>query len=557
MGDTIKITCGGNEYEYPAGTRLQIIARDFQKDYGSAIALAKVDNKERELFHMVAGDSVVEFEDLTSISGHKAYKRSACLLLIKSLYDVLGAENIYSFKVEFSIDAAYYCSFEGKNELSEEDVSRIKARMQELVDEDMPIQKTSHSLDKVIKMFHDRGMYDKEKLFRYRRSDKINIYTLGDFQDYFYGFMLPSCGYIKYFDVLKYDSGLMLQLPERKAPETVPPFKDSPRLFAAMNASSKWGEMMGIGTVGELNEAISDGRMNEVILVQEALMESRIAEIAKDIVERGNVRFVMIAGPSSSGKTTFSHRLSIELRAHGLKPHPVEIDNYFKNREDTPKDENGNYDFECLEAIDVEGFNKDMNALLAGRTVELPRFNFKTGQREYKGDYMTLEESDVLVCEGIHGLNDGLSHSLPSDSKYKIYISALTTLSVDEHNRVPTTDGRLIRRMVRDYYTRGSSISRTLSMWSSVRRGEEKYIFPYQEGADAMFNSAHIYELAALKPYVEPLLFKVREDDPGYQEAKRLLQFLQYFLTVDSSGIPQNSIVREFIGGSIFRDFGA
>ena len=449
---------------------------------------------------MVAGDSVVEFEDLTSISGHKAYKRSASLLLIKSLYDVLGGENIYRLQGGiFHRSRHITAALRERKELTDEDVSRIKARMQELVDEDMPIQKTSHSLDKVIKMFHDRGMYDKEKLFRYRRSDKINIYTLGDFQDYFYGFMLPSCGYIKYFDVLKYDSGLMLQLPERKAPETVPPFKDSPRLFAAMNASSKWGEMMGIGTVGELNEAISDGRMNEVILVQEALMESRIAEIAKDIVERGNVRFVMIAGPSSSGKTTFSHRLSIELRAHGLKPHPVEIDNYFKNREDTPKDENGNYDFECLEAIDVEGFNKDMNSLLEGKTVELPRFNFKTRTREYKGDYLTLDESDVLVCEGIHGLNDGLSHSLPSDSKYKIYISALTTLSVDEHNRVPTTDGSLIRRMVRDYYTRGSSMSRTLSMWLFGKEGRGEIHLPYQERADAMFNSAHIYELAALK----------------------------------------------------------
>ena len=428
----------------------------------------------------------------------------------------------------------------------------VKTRMLQLVEEDAPIQKSSYSLEKIIKKFHDLGMYDKEKLFRFRRTDKVNIYTLGGFQDYFYGYMVPSCGYLKYFDLFKYDDGLMLQLPERKAPNVVPPFKDSPKLFATMKASSNWGEMMGIETVGDLNDAISDGAMNEVILVQEALMESRIAEIAKDIVDRGNVRFVMIAGPSSSGKTTFSHRLSIELRAHGMKPHPIEIDNYFKNREDTPKDENGNYDFECLEAIDIEGFNKDMTALLNGETIELPRFNFKVGQREYKGDFMTLDESDVLVCEGIHGLNDELSHSLPKECRYKIYISALTTLNVDEHNRVPTTDGRLMRRMVRDYYTRGSSVSRTLGMWSSVRRGEEKFIFPFQESADAMFNSAHIYEIAALKPYVEPLLFAVPEDDPGYQEAKRLLKFLQYFLSIDTAGIPRNSIIREFIGGSIF-----
>lgn len=552
MAEKVKVNYKGNEYEYLKGVRLSDIARDFQKDYPSAIVLAKVDNKLKELFHTVSNDCSIDFEDLTGTSAHKAYKRSASLLLIKSFYDVVGRECIEKFKVDFSIGAAYYCSYEGKAPLTDKLVSEVKTRMIQLVNEDAPIQKSSYPLEKIIKKFHDLGMYDKERLFRYRRSDKVNIYTLGGFQDYFYGYMVPSCGYLKYFDLFKYDDGLMLQLPERKAPNVVPPFKDSPKLFATMKASSKWGEMMGIETVGDLNDAISDGAMNEVILVQEALMESRIAEIAKDIVDRGNVRFVMIAGPSSSGKTTFSHRLSIELRAHGMKPHPIEIDNYFKNREDTPKDENGNYDFECLEAIDVEGFNKDMTALLNSETIELPKFNFKVGQREYKGDFMTLDESDVLVCEGIHGLNDELSHSLPKECKYKIYISALTTLNVDEHNRVPTTDGRLMRRMVRDYYTRGSSVSRTLGMWSSVRRGEEKYIFPFQESADAMFNSAHIYEIAALKPYVEPLLFAVREDDPGYQEAKRLLKFLQYFLSIDTAGIPQNSIIREFIGGSIF-----
>ena len=406
MNEMIKLRYRGNEYEYPAGTKLSVIAKDFQKDFKSAIVLAKVDNKLKELFHMVTTDCDIDFEDLTSTSGHKAYKRSASLLLIKSLYDVIGSGNVSKFIVDFSIGAAYYCRYEGKTALTDDLVAEIKTRMIQLVNEDAPIQKTSHSLDKVIKMFHERGMYDKERLLRYRRSDKINIYSLQGFQDYFYGYMLPSCGYIKYFDLYKYDDGLMLQLPERKAPTVVPPFSDSPKLFATMKSSSKWGEMMRIGTVGELNVAISEGRMNEVILVQEALMESRIAEIAKDIVDRGNVRFVMIAGPSSSGKTTFSHRLSIELQAHGLKPHPIEIDNYFKNREDTPRDENGDYDFECLEAIDVEGFNKDMTSLLKGETVELPKFNFKIGVREYKGDYMTLEESDILVCEGIHGLND-------------------------------------------------------------------------------------------------------------------------------------------------------
>lgn len=553
MGEMVKVTVGERTREYPAGTKLKDIAEDFKDTCASTIVLAKIDNKLKELFHSVSSDCTIEFEDLTSTSGHKAYKRSASLLMIKAFYDVVGRDNIERLKVDFSIGAAYYCPYKGSVPLTEKLIEDVKTRMLQLVDEDAPIQKSSYSLEKIIKKFHELKMYDKEDLFRYRRSDKVNIYTLGGFQDYFYGYMLPSCGYIKYFDLFMYDEGVMLQLPERKAPEVVPPFKDSPKLFNTMKSSSAWGEMIEIDTVSALNDAITKGQINDVILVQEALMEARIAEIAQDIVSRGNVRFVMIAGPSSSGKTTFSHRLSIELRAHGVHPHPIEIDNYFKNREDTPKDENGNYDFECLDAIDVEGFNKDMTDLLNGKTVELPSFNFKIGAREYKGNYLTLKESDVLVLEGIHGLNDELSHSLPADSKYKIYISCLTTLNVDEHNRVPTTDGRLMRRMVRDYYTRGASVERTLSMWSSVRRGEEKYIFPFQESADAMFNSAHVYEIAALKSYVEPLLFAVGEDDPGYQEAKRLLKFLQYFLAIDTADIPQNSIIREFIGGSVFK----
>ncbi len=548
----MKITFRGREYEYPEHTSLKTIAMDFQSEFRSPIVLGKIDNKLKEIFHTVDHDCVLDFEDLSGHAGHKAYKRSASLLLIKSLYDVLGWEHIEKVKVEFSIGNAYYISYKGDTRLDEDTVVRVRKRMQELVDGDLPIRKSSNSLERVMKRFHELKMYDKERLFRYRRSDKVNLYALDGFEDYFYGYMVPSCGYIKYFDLFLYRDGLMLQLPKRSDPLKVPPFADSPKLFDTMYDATKWGEMMDIDTVGALNDAISQGRMNEVILVQEALIESRIAEIAKDIGSREGVRFVMIAGPSSSGKTTFSHRLSIELLAHGMKPHPIALDNYFKNRVDTPKDEDGNYDFECLEAIDTEGFNKDMTALLNGERVEIPSFNFKTGVREYKGDFLQMGESDILVIEGIHGLNDALSYTLPKESKYKIYISALTTLNVDEHNRVPTTDGRLMRRMVRDFYTRGASVSRTLSMWPSVRRGEERNIFPFQEEADAMFNSAHIYEIAVLKPFVEPLLFAVEEGDPDYQEAKRLLKFLQYFLSIDTAGIPANSIIREFIGGSVF-----
>lgn len=324
------------------------------------------------------------------------------------------------------------------------------------------------------------------------------------------------------------------------------------KLFHTLRQADEWGSKMGIDTVGDLNCQICDGKLNDLILVQEAFQERRIGEIAREIAARGGVKFVMIAGPSSSGKTTFSHRLSIQLRTLGLTPHPIALDDYFVNREDTPLDENGDYNFECLGALDVELFNHDMSKLLAGEEVELPTFNFKTGHREYKGNKKKLGPDDILVLEGIHGLNDKLSYSLPNESKFKIYISALTSLNVDEHNRIPTTDGRLLRRMVRDARTRGASAKRTIQMWPSVRRGEEENIFPFQESADAFFNSALIYELAVLKQFAEPLLFSITPEEPEYHEAKRLLKFLEYFLGVSSEHLPNNSIVREFAGGSCF-----
>ncbi len=548
----VKVEINGQEYSYPERTTLQEIAKDFQKDYDAPIVLAIVDHKLWELFNTVDHDCTIEFETLKGHSGHKAYKRSVCLLMIKSFYDVIGRDRIDFVKIEFSIGAGYFCRFKGDFMMSEELIRKIKDRMKEVVEADLPIKKGSYPLDHILKKCREYGMTDKERLFRYRRGSRVNMYTLGEFQDYYYGYMVPSTGYLQHFDLIRYEDGLILQMPERLSPQELPPFTDRPNLFRTMWAANVWGEMMGIDTVGALNDSISEGRMNEIILVQEALMESRIAEIAKQIKQKGNRKFVMIAGPSSSGKTTFSHRLSIQLIAHGLKPHPIGVDDYFKNREDTPLDEDGNYDFESLGAIDVEGFNRDMTALLQGETVQLPRFNFKTGQREYRGDYLTLGPEDILVIEGIHGLNDKLSYSLPPESKFRIYISALTTLNIDEHNRVPTTDGRLIRRIVRDYRTRGASASRTLNMWGSVRRGEERNIFPFQESADAMFNSALVYELAVLKPFVEPLLFGIEKTDPCYQEAKRLLKFLEYFLSIDTENIPKNSIVREFVGGSCF-----
>ena len=521
------VTYKGNEYRYAAHTPYSDIAKDFSAEYDADIVLAVVNDKLQELFHTLEEDSVISFETTKGVSGHKAYKRSACLLLISAFYDVVGKENIDLFRVEFSIGAGYYCFVKGNFKLDDELIKKVREKMDDIVKRDVIIKKESRDLSTEMEKFRKEGREDKEKLFKYRRSSSINIYSLEGYEDYYYGYMVPSAGYIRYYDLVQHDEGLILQLPERKEPTTVPPVKKGKKLFRTMWTSNIWGEMIGIGTVGDLNEKISTGMMQQTILVQEALQESRIGDIAKWIKTRGNSRFVMIAGPSSSGKTTFSHRLSIELLAHGMKPHPIALDNYFKNREDTPIDEDGNYDFECLEAIDVEGFNKDMTKLLNGENVELPTFNFKSGRREYKGDFLQLGDEDVLVIEGIHGLNDKLSYSLPPESKYKIYISALTTLNVDDHNRVPTTDGRLIRRIVRDYRTRGASASKTLNMWASVRRGEEKYIFPFQESANAMFNSHLIYELAVLKPFVEPLLFGITKDDPAYQEAKRLLKFLE------------------------------
>lgn len=551
MDKKVTVTYRGESYSYPDGTTLMKVAEDFQKNYEYPIVLAMENNKLRELFHTVEDGSELEFRTLSDPSGHKAYKRSMCLLLIKSFYDVVGGDRMERFKVEFSIGAGYYCSVKGDFDLTDELTEKVKNRMQELIDKDMPINKKTYPMEEIKKFCVDSKMVDKSRLFHYRMSSTVNMYSINDFKDYYYGFMVPSTGYLKYFDLLHYKDGLIIQMPERSAPLKVPPVKEMPRLFNTMMEATRWNEVMGVETVGDLNDMISAGRMNQLILVQEALMESKIVEIAEDII-KNKKKFVMIAGPSSSGKTTFSHRLAIQLAAHGMKPHTIGLDDYFVNRENTPLDADGKKDYECLEALDIEIFNKHMNELMNGNRVELPKYNFITGEREYKGDFLEMGKDDVLVIEGIHGLNDKLSYSLPRESKYKIYISALTTLNIDEHNRIPTTDGRLIRRLVRDYRTRGASASRTLGMWASVRRGEEKNIFPFQEGADAMFNSALIYELSVLKQFAEPLLFSITPDDPGYHEALRLLKFLQYFLGISTEGLPKNSLVREFVGGSCF-----
>lgn len=547
-----KVTVGSREKAYPDGTPFGEIVKDFDQDCKYPVVLVTVDGKLRELHKKIHRDCRISLVTVADSIGHKTYKRSMNLLLLKAVYHVAGHEKIRKIVLHFTVGEGFYYTIDGDVTIDQPFLDQVETYMHELVEKHVPVMKRSVSTASALDLFYKYGMYDKEKLFRYRRSSRVNIYNLEEFEDYFYGYMVWHTGYLKYFKLYPYDEGFVMQMPTRKEPEKLPPFTPSPKIFQVQKEAEKWGEMMGVSVVGELNEKISKGKMQELLLISEALQEGRISKIAEQIIERGGVKFVMIAGPSSSGKTTFSHRLSIQLAAHGMKPHPIAVDNYFIDRHLTPVDEFGEKNFECLEAIDVEQFNKDMLELLEGKRVEMPVFNFKTGTREYKGDFLQLDKDDILVIEGIHGLNDRLSYALPKESKFKIYLSALTQLNIDEHNRIPTTDGRLIRRIVRDARTRGTSAKETIARWPSVRRGEEQNIFPFQEDADVMFNSALIYELACLKVYAEPLLFGIAKDEPEYTEAKRLLKFFEYFVPVPSEAVPNNSILREFIGGSCF-----
>jgi len=548
----VRVTIQGREIEVPQGTTYEEIAADFEQEYDGMIAAAAMNGKIRELFKKVTKDCRVDFFTVKDDVGHKTYVRTATMLFLKGVYDVFGAEAAQTSRVEFAIGNGTYVNLSGKVPATAENAAKLQGRMRQMVEEKIPFWKRSYLLEDAMELFRKKGMEDKEKLFRYRMGSTVNVYELAGYYDYYYGYMLPDTGYVKWFEVIPYEAGFMLLLPSRENPTVVEPFQDRRKLFETMAGSREWGRVAGIETVGDLNDQICSGSMSDLILVQEAEQERKIGEIAKEIVGRGNVKFVMIAGPSSSGKTSFSHRLSIQLRTLGKTPRPIALDNYFVDRELTPRDANGDYNFECLEAIDVKLFNDDMVRLLAGERVEMPAFNFKIGKREYKGDFLQLGENDILVLEGIHGLNEKMSYELPEESKFKIYISALTTLNIDRHNRIPTTDGRLLRRIVRDARTRGASAQRTIQMWASVRRGEEENIFPFQEGADAMFNSAMIYELAVLKPFVEPLLFQIPKGTAEYYEAKRLLKFLDYFLCVPGESLPNNSLCREFVGGSCF-----
>lgn len=526
---------------------LEAVADRFKDYYEDDIILGIVNGRLRELNKKIKSDCELSFVTTADRDGRRTYRRSVVLLLQRAIYDVYGS--MTQLHVMHSLGEGYYCQLE--KSVTEHDIDRIVCSMYSFVEKDLPITKHSAKTQYAEQLFKEKGQHDKERLLHYRRSSRVNLYELDGVVDYFYGFMAPSTGMLKYFDIVPYESGFVLLFPGANS-RSVEPLVTSNKLFHTLDDSREWSKMLGIGTIGSLNDAIAAGRGQEIMLLQEALMEQKIGNLVAQIASDDKKKFVMIAGPSSSGKTSFANRLSIQLIAKGRKPHPLSLDDYYVDREFCPKNPDGSFDFECLESIDIKLFNEDMNRLLKGEAVDMPSFNFKTGKREYRGRKLTLGADDILVIEGIHGLNDRLSQLIPPEHKFKIYISALTQLNIDEHNPLSTTDERLIRRIVRDARTRGTNAMETIAMWPSVRKGERENIFPFQEQADVMFNSALVYELAVLKVYAEPLLFGIERDCPEYLEAKRLLKLLDYFLPMPADGIPNNSLLREFVGGSCF-----
>ena len=546
----MNITVHGETRNYPAGTTFYEIAAQYQSEVPNEILLVKLDTKLYELHKRVPErGGELSFITAADKEGHMAYQRSAIFMMLKAFYHVCSDIPGFGVVVDYTLGGGFYCYLKGEVEVSEALLAKVKQTMESYRDQQIPIMKKSVPTDEAIRMFHEVGMISKERLFHYRMTSRVNIYSLGNFFDYYYGYMVMDTGYITDFNLVPYGSGFVLMLPTLRNPNRIPTFTPQDKLYQVQKESAAWANSIHCGNVGALNDCIVQGGTDELILMQEAIFEKTIGNIAMKIA-RMNKKIILIAGPSSSGKTTFARRLSIQLMALGLHPQPITVDNYFRDRELAPIGPDGKRDFESIKCVDIEQFSEDMLKLLAGETVQLPVYNFITGKREYRGNFCKLGENDVLVIEGIHCLNDEMSQSLPADTRFKIYISALTQINVDAHNRIPTTDARLLRRIVRDNRTRGYSAKDTIAMWDSVRRGENRNIFPYQETADVMVNSSMIYELPVLKLFAAPLLFQIHPDEPEYQEAKRLLKFLDYFLPISPELIPKNSIIREFIGGS-------
>lgn len=555
MQEYIKVTFPeGIEREYPKGIKLINIAREQQHNHKSEIVGAIVNNELKELWKEVLNDSKIEFVDRSTSYGHRFYSRSLVFLFIIAAKEVFKGCKV---TVEHSLSKGYYCEVHKNKDssvlLTEEDVKNIEQKMHELVLMDLPFEKTRMNNESAAELFKKNGQYDKIELLKYREKKYMNVYSCYGYYDYFYGYMVPSTGYLKLFELRYYSPGAILRFPEKNNPDIIPQFVEQKKLFSIFREFEKWGKILEIENVSHLNDAIKEGRFQELLNIAEALHEKKIAQIADMITNSiDKKKLILIAGPSSSGKTTFAQRLSVQLRVNGIRPVAISMDDYFKNRNDTPVDENGEYDFETVDAIDINTFNDVMTRLIKGELVEVPTYNFHKGIREWTGKKLKIDEDQVIIVEGIHGLNETLTQDIQKEKKFKIYISALTHLGIDNHNRIPTSDLRLIRRIVRDFQFRSVEALSTIKRWDSVRRGEDKYIYPFQEEADIMFNSSLVYELCVLKKVAFSQLSKIKNDVPEYIEAKRLIKFLNYFLPVDTDGIPNNSILREFIGKSCF-----
>lgn len=547
------IVNGHEERNYDEPVTLMMIADEYKKNYSSLIVAAIVDNDLRELTYKIEQDASVTFLDMTTDVGMKIYLRTLTFLFVKACHDVFPGCEVH---VQHSLGDGIYNEVYMEDPLSEEDVEKIESRMRQLVEKDLPIIKTKMPTDEAILMFKKMGMEDKVRVLKYRKDATVNIYELGGMKDYFYGYMLPSTGFLKWFKLYFYLPGIILQFPNRSTPTQIAPYHERPKLSNIFREAERWAHILKIPDVGALNDYIEAGNAGEVIRVAEALHEKKVAEIADIIYEhRERTKIILIAGPSSSGKTTFAQRLIVQLRVNGLFPISISIDDYFLDRDKTPLGDDGKPDFEALEAIDLKLFNQQLTRLIQQKEVILPKYNFHSGKREWRQMPTRLEQDQLLIIEGIHGLNERLTSSIPKENKFKIYVSALTQLSIDNHNRISTTDTRLLRRIVRDSWCRSADAKKTISMWQDVQKGAEKNIFPYQEQADIMFNSALVYELAVIKKYAVPLLKDVKPEDPEYIYAKYLLKFLEYFMPiVDEREIPMTSIIREFVGGSCFCD---
>jgi uridine kinase len=551
MGEKITVTLpGGEQREYDRGSNLLDISRDVASGYSSPIVAAEVCNDVKDLHTVVNDDFTVEYLDLGTTEGMRVYQRSLVFVMVAAAKELFPDGEV---TVEHSLSKGLYCELHLGRDLTADDVAHLQERVQQIVSEDRQFVRKKMPIAEAIQLFEASGQTEKVRLLRQLDRELVSIYYCGEVYDYFYGSMVPSTGYLKVFELRYYAPGFILRFPEKEKPGVIPEFVEQPQLAKIFLEAEQWGKILRCGYVGTLNEYVEQKKVSDIIRVAEALHEKKLAQIADYIAEhRKEVRVILVAGPSSSGKTTFAQRLSIQLRVNGVRPVPVSLDDYFVDRDYTPRDEKGDYDFEAIEAIDLELFNEHLVRLLRGESVKIPTYNFMIGGREYRGHKIQLEPDQPLIIEGIHGLNERLTRSVSRDHKVKIYISALTQLSIDNHNRIPTTDTRLIRRIVRDSQFRSHDALKTLQRWPSVRRGEERNIFPYQEEADVMFNSALIYELGVLKNCAEGLLNEVGPEHPEYTEARRLLNFLSYFRTIDETDVPSNSILREFVGKSCF-----